>query len=315
MTQELVVGVLDRLASARPEELVAGVVNLVVTVAAIGELAWLWHHQPQGSRARAREAVAAAGMAVGAMLVAIGMTVATAVVWSWWATLAPDQWARWWSGTALAFPVAFLAWDAAGYVYHRLGHTTALGWAAHRPHHTGTEYNLTLAWRQSWFPVLSVAVMPVVAVTGLPRGSVLLVAAVSNLVQALQHTSREWPLPRWAADVVFTPDRHRTHHLRGAGAVNLGPTLTLWDRVGGTWDPARCTGGTFGEAAASGSLDVVRMQLAGWRALLGAGRDHGRGGGRGRQAVRSRCRRRSADGSDTAPHGSPTSTASTGSFP
>jgi sterol desaturase/sphingolipid hydroxylase (fatty acid hydroxylase superfamily) len=154
-----------------------------------------------------------------------------------------------------------------GYVHHLVGHRTALGWAAHQPHHTGPRFELSLALRQSWLPVHGVLILPIVAVGGWGPLTLVGCAAVSRLLQALQHTSAEWPVPDSVRAVVMTPRQHRVHHATGA-AVNLGPVLTCWDRLARTYHPG--TAGARPEPApalASGD-HPVRHQLAGWRALL-----------------------------------------------
>src|SRR5690606_27272669 len=131
------------------------------------------------------------------------------------------------------FVVAFTVWDALGWVDHWIGHRTRIGWVTHRPHHGGSSFNLTLALRQSPYPLAGIALLPIVALTGVPFETAAIAVAISNTWQALIHTQARLPLPGWLERTVMTPATHEMHHDHG-GLVNLGPVLTLWDRAAGT---------------------------------------------------------------------------------
>ena len=65
---------------------------------------------------------------------------------------------------ANAFVFAFVAWDFAGWIYHLIGHRTRIGWACHSAHHSGSEFNGSLALRQSWTPVHGLLHQPLLGV-------------------------------------------------------------------------------------------------------------------------------------------------------
>lgn len=223
-------------------EVLVGVATAGVIAAVVGEVAWLRF----GLGLRAGPGAGRVGplrtvtlMVLGATPAAMLMARIDARLWPLLGSLSPDALRSFWHGhPILAAVAAFVAWDAAGYGYHRLGHRTAIGWAAHRVHHSGTNYDLTLAWRQSWFPVHALVAFPPVALVGFDLRTVLGCAAVSKLWQALVHTSLPVRPPHLLAAVVMTPTTHRRHHTPEGGASNLGPVLTIWDRLAGTWDPA-----------------------------------------------------------------------------
>ena len=109
---------------------------------------------------------------------------------------------------------------------------------------------------------------PLVALLGFDFKTVAVCAAISNCWQILEHTSAPLRFPPLVRAWLMTPDAHRHHHARdAAGAVNLGPVFTVWDRLAGTWiapdAPAPRAYGLAGRGH-----NPVAIELAGWRALL-----------------------------------------------
>lgn len=244
--------------------LVALTISIVVA-AVLAESAWLVTRR---GAEQVLDLATTGAMAVGSMVTAAAFTSAYVALWPVIGRCAPGRLVEL-TGTNVVIEVAivFVAWDAAGYAHHWLGHRTRVGWASHQVHHTGSHYDMTLAWRQSWLPLPALITFPLVALTGGSLAAALGCAAVSNLWQALHHTSIGICAPRWFAACVITPAAHRRHHVDG-GPVNLGPVLTIWDRLGGTWlghDRARAS-----LPAAAGSRNPVVLETAGWRALLGS---------------------------------------------
>jgi alkylglycerol monooxygenase len=246
-----------------------------VVMVGLLELVWLLVVEPSrtGPRRTAMEAAAAAMAGIGGLVIG-GLTAGLfALVFDRVGRLAPTGLGSWWAThPVIAVLTAFVAWDLVGYVYHRIGHTTRLGWAAHRPHHTGTLFNLTLSWRQSWLPVHGI-VLPLVALGGWSLSTIALCAAVSNLWQALQHSTLLPTPPRWLVAVLMTAEQHRHHHLapdcsrRRPAAVNLGPVFTLWDRLAGTHVAGPVAlGSRYGEPGTPGS-NPIRIQWDGWYEL------------------------------------------------
>jgi sterol desaturase/sphingolipid hydroxylase (fatty acid hydroxylase superfamily) len=207
-------------------------------------------------------------MALGAFAVGFVYTAALHALWDVVATFRPSALAAFWRGHSVAgAAAAFVAWDAAGWLYHLVGHRTRLGWAAHQPHHSGEEFDATLGLRQSWTPFHGLAHQPVLALAGFDFRVIAVCAAVSNAWQVLEHTSVPVRFPHWFEANVFTPATHRHHHGRDGGAVNLGPFFTWWDRLAGTWvGPEAPAPIAYGPATAA-STNPVAVELAGWRDL------------------------------------------------
>ena len=217
-----------------PLEVLVGVCTAGVIAAVLGEAVWL----RAGLGLRTGPVTTTALMALGATPAAMALARLDRHLSPALGSLSVPPLRAFWVGhPVLAAVAAFVAWDAAGWWYHRLGHRTAVGWAAHRVHHTGTRYDMTLAWRQSWFPLHAVVAFSPVALLGVELTTVAGCAAVSKLWQALVHTSLPVRLPRVLTAAVMTPAMHRRHHTLDGGGSNLGPVLTIWDRLAGTWDP------------------------------------------------------------------------------
>jgi sterol desaturase/sphingolipid hydroxylase (fatty acid hydroxylase superfamily) len=96
-------------------------------------------------------------MMIGALIVGTVVNSVFDVVSDALSILRPARLATYWQEHRVLEAVAcFVAWDALGWLYHWIGHQTRIGWAAHRPHHTGSDFNLTIGLRQSWLPIHAV---------------------------------------------------------------------------------------------------------------------------------------------------------------
>jgi sterol desaturase/sphingolipid hydroxylase (fatty acid hydroxylase superfamily) len=240
-----------------------------VVCAVTVEVSWL---ASQGlARRVARSLRTALPMLAGAMVVG---AVYTRVLRLTWNSLSPHSatWlvSFWHDHAVIGALAAFVAWDAAGWMYHWIGHRTRIGWAAHQPHHSGEDFDITLGLRQSWAPFHGIVIQPLIALAGFDFRTIIVCAAVSNCWQVVEHSSVPTRLPRVLGELVMTPAAHRHHHALGAAAVNLGPVLTCWDRLAGTWlSPDAPPPARYG-LGYSPSRNAVTVELAGWRNLLGA---------------------------------------------
>lgn len=257
-----------RLADVPVETLAVNIPYALALAAVALEVAWL-ARRPGSRRARVlADARTSATMAVGAFAVGLVYTLVLRAEWHQLSRLAPTALTTAWrTKPAVGFVVAFVAWDGAGWAYHFVGHRTRLGWAAHQPHHSGSEYDLTVGLRQSWLPFHGLLYLPLIALLGFDFGVVAVCAAVSNCWQVLEHTSVPVRFPRWFSAAVMTPAAHRWHHGANGEAVNLGPVFTCWDRLAGTWVGVDTPTARARSAPARVSASAVAIELAGWRDL------------------------------------------------
>jgi hypothetical protein len=159
-----------------------------------------------------------------------------ATIWQ----LPADQWWVW--------ALAIVAYDFCYYWNHRLGHESAVFWAAHVVHHQSQEYNLSTALRQTSSGALLgwIFYLPM-AVIGFPV-EVFAVAAVVNLLyQYWIHTEQIGSLggfDRWFG----SPSNHRVHHAVNDCYIdrNYGGITMAWDRLFGTFveEREKCVYGT-----------------------------------------------------------------------
>ena len=172
-------------------------------------------------------------------LLAVGIYAAVYSVAALW-QLPADQWWVW--------ALAIVVYDFCYYWNHRLGHESAVFWAAHVVHHQSQEYNLSTALRQTSSGALLgwIFYLPM-AVAGFPP-EVFVVAAVVNLLyQYWIHTEQVGKLgwfDRWFA----SPSNHRVHHAVNDRYIdrNYGGIFMAWDRLFGTFveETERCVYGT-----------------------------------------------------------------------
>ncbi len=144
------------------------------------------------------------------------------------------------SATSLwVWGIGLLLYDFLYYWHHRLGHTTALFWAAHSVHHQSEDYNLSTALRQTssgwiagWIFYLPMALL------GFPPLVFAVVALIDLLYQYWVHTQQIGRLG-WFDRWFCAPSNHRVHHAVNEIYLdrNYGGILIIWDRMFGSFQP------------------------------------------------------------------------------
>uniref|UniRef100_UPI003563E77F sterol desaturase family protein n=1 Tax=Hydrogenophaga sp. TaxID=1904254 RepID=UPI003563E77F len=154
----------------------------------------------------------------------------------------------WTSGPGWLLALVF--YDLCYYWHHRLGHTSAVFWAAHVVHHQSQDYNLSTALRQTSSGALLGWVFYVpMAVAGVPPLVFAVVALVDLLYQYWIHTQLVGKLG-WFDRVFASPSNHRVHHAVNDRYLdkNYGGILIVWDRLFGSFheedETERCVYGT-----------------------------------------------------------------------
>ncbi|TNF61876.1 MAG: hypothetical protein EP306_05335 [Burkholderiales bacterium] len=140
-----------------------------------------------------------------------------------------DHWAGW--------LLALVFYDFCYYWHHRLGHESAIFWAAHVVHHQSEDYNLSTALRQTSSGALLGWLFYVpMAVAGVPPLLFATVALVDLLYQYWIHTQQIGRLG-WFDRVFASPSNHRVHHAVNDAYLdrNYGGILILWDRLFGSF--------------------------------------------------------------------------------
>jgi len=183
------------------------------------------------------------------------------------------------AGSVWVWLGALLAYDFLYYWHHRLGHTTALLWAAHAVHHQSEDYNLSTALRQtsSGWLVGWIFYLPL-ALIGVPPLVFAVVALIDLLYQFWVHTQQIGRLG-WFDRWFCSPSNHRVHHAVNDPYLdrNYGGVLVVWDRLFGTFQDELaeepCVYGTR-DALAHWNPVVANWQVYGklWRKTRAAKR-------------------------------------------
>lgn len=148
--------------------------------------------------------------------------------------------------------LALVFYDLCYYWLHRMGHESAVLWAAHAVHHQSQDYNLSTALRQTSSGALLGWIFYVpMALAGVPPLVFAVVALIDLLYQFWVHTEQVGKLG-WFDRWFCSPSNHRVHHAVNDAYLdkNYGGILIVWDRLFGTFkdedDQDRCVYGTRG---------------------------------------------------------------------
>jgi sterol desaturase/sphingolipid hydroxylase (fatty acid hydroxylase superfamily) len=172
-------------------------------------------------------------------LLVVGIYAAVYSVAALW-QLPAEQWWVW--------VLAIVSYDFCYYWNHRLGHESAVFWAAHVVHHQSQEYNLSTALRQTSSGALLgwIFYLPM-AIAGIPPGVFVVAAVVNLLYQYWIHTEQVGSLG-WFDRWFGSPSNHRVHHAVNDRYIdrNYGGITMFWDRLFGTFveEGERCVYGT-----------------------------------------------------------------------
>ncbi|WP_298214001.1 lysoplasmalogenase family protein [Acidovorax sp.] len=148
--------------------------------------------------------------------------------------------------------LALVFYDLCYYWLHRMGHESAVLWAAHAVHHQSQDYNLSTALRQTSSGALLGWVFYVpMALAGVPPLVFAVVALIDLLYQFWVHTEQVGRLG-WFDRWFCSPSNHRVHHAVNDAYLdkNYGGILIVWDRIFGSFKDEdaqeKCVYGTRG---------------------------------------------------------------------
>lgn len=159
-------------------------------------------------------------------------------VYKWYGWL--FQFAPWQiSSTWYSLLILLLLQDFVFYWFHRLGHTMNIFWAAHMPHHSSEELNLSVGIRASFTQRLFQFLFFdwILVLIGYSPEAVYAVAAVHLLLAYWHHTQVIKKLG-WFEKIFVTPSHHRVHHGVNPQYIdkNYSEFLIIWDKMFGTFE-------------------------------------------------------------------------------
>lgn len=130
--------------------------------------------------------------------------------------------------------------DFVFYWFHRIGHTINIFWAAHMPHHSSEELNLSVGVRASFTQRLFQFLFFdwVLVLIGFSPEMVYAMAAI-HLFIAYWHHTRVIKRLGWFEKYFVTPSHHRVHHGVNPQYLdkNFSEFLIIWDKIFGTFEP------------------------------------------------------------------------------
>ena len=138
----------------------------------------------------------------------------------------------WWAWAILLFVD-----DFAYYWFHRLSHEIRFFWNFHVVHHSSSQYNLSVAVRQSWFGGVAhwIFYLPV-ALLGFPLWAFVTMHGLNLIYQFWIHTKLVGKLG-FLENILNTPSHHRAHHGINNQYLdkNYAGIFIIWDRMFGTF--------------------------------------------------------------------------------
>ncbi len=160
--------------------------------------------------------------------------------------------------------------DFVFYWFHRIGHTLNIFWAAHMPHHSSEEFNLSVGVRASFTQRLFQFLFFdwVLVLIGFSPDMVYAVAGIHLLIAFWHHTRLINKLG-WIEKVFVTPAHHRVHHGVNPQYLdkNFSEFLIVWDRMFGTFAPEEeevCYGLTHPPR----TWDPIYINIQFWKQLV-----------------------------------------------
>lgn len=130
--------------------------------------------------------------------------------------------------------------DFVFYWFHRIGHTINIFWAAHMPHHSSEELNLSVGVRASFTQRLFQFLFFdwILVLVGFSPEMVYTMAAVHLFLAYWHHTQAIKSLG-WFEKYFVTPSHHRVHHGVNPQYLdkNFSEFLIIWDKIFGTFEP------------------------------------------------------------------------------
>lgn len=139
--------------------------------------------------------------------------------------------------------LAVLILDLAIWAQHLVTHKVPLLWRFHRVHHADRDFDVTTALRFHPVEIAASAGLKVglVYLLGPSALAVVLFEILLNATAMFNHANLRLPLwlDRVVRLVLVTPDMHRVHHSvhREEHDSNYGFSLSVWDRIFGTYVP------------------------------------------------------------------------------
>lgn len=183
-----------------------------------------------------QDTIANLGTGIGNQCVNLAVAFFVFKFYGWLYQFAPYKFEAVWYN----FILLLILQDFVFYWFHRIGHSINIFWAAHMPHHSSEELNLSVGLRASFTQrIFQFAFFDwVFPLLGFSPEMVYSVAAV-HLLLAYWHHTRVIDKLGWVEKVFVVPSHHRVHHGVNTQYLdkNFSEVFILWDKIFGTYEP------------------------------------------------------------------------------
>ena len=159
----------------------------------------------------------------------------------WFSAASPDRWVAA-PPAFVGIPIAIVAFDFAGYWFHRISHRNLFLWRFHQIHHLDEDFDFTTGARVHTLEAMlhQLVLVAVATALGIPAGYLTVSATVSFLMALLHHSNVviPWGVEKWLRLLVFTPALHVPHHHDQIEDTdtNFGFIFPWFDRMFGTYN-------------------------------------------------------------------------------
>ncbi len=140
-----------------------------------------------------------------------------------------------------ALLAGFLARTLVSYLIHVAFHKVPILWRVHRVHHTdrAMDVSTTVRFHPLEFAFSVPVVLGAVLALGIPPAAIIVYEVFDAAMAVFTHANLRMPpwLDRALRWLLVTPSMHRIHHSSEQAETdsNYGATLSIWDRVFGTY--------------------------------------------------------------------------------
>lgn len=183
-----------------------------------------------------QDSIANIGTGIGNQCVNLGVAFFVYKFYGWLHQFAPFNIPVTW----YTFIILLVLQDFLFYWFHRVGHTLHIFWAAHMPHHSSEEFNLSVGIRASFTQRIFQFLFFdwVLALIGFSPDMIYAVAALHLLIAYWHHT-RYIKRIGFMEKFFVTPSHHRVHHGVNPQYIdkNFSEFLIIWDKLFGTFAP------------------------------------------------------------------------------
>lgn len=140
-----------------------------------------------------------------------------------------------------AFVAGILARSLGSWVVHLAMHKIPVLWRVHRVHHSdlAMDVSTTVRFHPLEFAIQMPVTLALIWTLGIPPVAILVYELADAIIAAFSHANVRLPrrLEKVLAWVIVTPHMHRVHHsaYHRETDSNYGATLSIWDRLFGTF--------------------------------------------------------------------------------